>query len=63
MGTDLTTWNEIVETGGAMYSGLGAEGFWLFVSIALCVVALYIGGKHEADRYKRVEEGKTTTLP
>ena len=54
MGSPLPTesWNGVT---GAYYMGMNSmwEPIWLFVSIALCILALWIGGKHEADAYKR----------
>ncbi len=44
------TWNGVE---GAYYMGAGThwEWIWLAVSIALCVMALFIGGTHEAVAY------------
>ncbi|MGI9387333.1 MAG: hypothetical protein ACR2OX_07865 [Methyloligellaceae bacterium] len=54
MGSPLPTasWNGVE---GAYYMGMNTtwEPIWLFVSIAMCVMAVWVGGKHEADAYSR----------
>ncbi len=54
MGSPLkeATWNGVE---GAYYTGAGGgmEIIWLGVSIAMCVVALWVGGRHESEAYKR----------
>ena len=49
---DTGTWNGVTE---AFYNASGTEALWLFISIALCVVALWMGGKHESEAYDRAE--------
>ncbi len=54
---DTGTWNGVEATyyvgaGG----GAGAETLWLFVSIALCCFALWMGHSHELDAYRRSEK-------
>lgn len=55
MGTDITTWNDAA---GAIYNGVGTswELIWLVVSIAMCCAAIWVGGKHEAEAYRKVEK-------
>ena len=50
---DEASWNNVE---GAYYSAAGAETFWVLASVAICVVALYMGAKHELDAYKREED-------
>lgn len=41
---------------GAMYPGVGGgETLWLLISVAICVIAIIAGGKHEADSYRKVD--------
>lgn len=55
MGSSFDTWDDILANGGAYYPGAGSmEMVWVLISIAICVVALWVGGKHEADAYKKV---------
>ena len=46
------TWNGVE---AAYYTGAGGgmEIIWLGVSIVMCVVAIWVGGRHEAEAYKR----------
>lgn len=55
MGSAIDTWNDAA---GAIYMGAGTswELIWLVVSAAMCVAAIYIGGKHEADAYREAED-------
>ena len=43
--------------GAAMYPGAGTswEVIWLVISIAICVGAIWSGGRHEADSYKSLD--------
>lgn len=43
---------------GAMYMGAGTswETIWLVVSIAICVLAIWKGGKDEATSYRKAEK-------
>ena len=50
---DEATWN-VAE--GAYYSAVGAEMFWFLASLALLVIALVVGSKHELDAYKREQQ-------
>lgn len=61
MGSAFDTWNDVVASGGAYYPGVGTswEMIWLLISIAICVVALWIGGKHESDAYRRAGSDNT----
>ena len=49
------TWNGVE---GAYYMGLGTswELIWLLVSIAMCVLALIVGGSHESKAYKKANK-------
>lgn len=52
---DTGTWTGVTAeyftgAGGAMPT------IWLFVSIALCVLALFVGGKHEQESYEKSEK-------
>ncbi len=43
---------------GAMYMGAGSswEVIWLVISIAICVLAIWKGGKDEATSYRKAEK-------
>lgn len=46
------SWNSM--TDAAYYAGHGGgEAIWLIISIVLCVVALYVGARHESEAYKK----------
>ncbi|MEM7427354.1 MAG: hypothetical protein AAF441_14765 [Pseudomonadota bacterium] len=49
---DTGTWNGVTES---IYNASGTEALWLFISIALCCVALWMGGKHESEAYDKAE--------
>ncbi len=57
MGSIFDTWNDVVANGGAYYPGAGggsgAEWTWVLISIAICVGALWIGGRHETEAFNR----------
>lgn len=54
MGTSITDWATVE---GAMYVGAGGgEWFWLIISVALTVIPLVIGNKHELDAYKKLKK-------
>ena len=57
MGSAFDSWDAVE---GAYYMGAGTswEVIWLFLSIALCVIALIMGARHELDAYKEAENGK-----
>jgi hypothetical protein len=57
MGSPIDTWDGLT---GAYYMGMnsGWELIWLLVSIVMCVVALYVGAKHELDAYKAAERNE-----
>jgi len=58
MGSSFDTWDNIVANGGAYYPGVGSmEVVWVLITIAICVVSLWVGHKHEADAYKRINGG------
>ena len=52
---DSASWNAVE---GAMYMGNGTawEIIWLLVSVVMCVAALWVGGRHEIDAYKKLEK-------
>lgn len=56
MGSAIDSWDTFEK--GATYMGAGTswEMIWLVVSIIMCVVALWVGGKHEKDAYKKAEK-------
>ena len=55
MGFSIDTWNEIA---GPIYMGANSswETIWLAVSVAICVLALVIGSRHEPDAYKKMDK-------
>ncbi len=57
MGSDFETWDALT---GAMYMGAGTiwEHIWLWLSVIMCVVALWMGNSHESDAYERMEDNK-----
>ena len=57
MGSAFDTWNDV---DGAYYMGAGTswEVIWLLLSIVICVVALWMGARHELDAYKSAEAKK-----
>lgn len=52
---DTGTWNGVE---GAYFTGAGGASPTLFlvISIALCVIPLVLGHKHESEAYKRMED-------
>ncbi len=50
---DTGTWNGVTES---IHNAAGTEALWLFVSIILCCVALWMGHKHEVDAYNRADK-------
>jgi len=54
MGSAFESWTGV---DGAYYMGAGSswETIWLVLSIAMCVLALWIGSKHELDAYREAE--------
>ncbi len=61
MGSIFDTWNDVVASGGAYYPGAGggsgSEWTWVIISIAICLLALWMGAKHETDAFNRAENG------
>ena len=57
MGSAFDTWTNVT---GAYYPGAGTawEEIWLVVSIAMLVVALFVGSRHELDAYRKQENNK-----
>ena len=53
MGSAFDTWNDIA---GPYYMGANSswEVIWLLVAIALCILPLIVGSRHELDAYKKV---------
>jgi len=52
---ETATWNGVT---GAYYMGVNSswEVIWLVASVAMCVVALWVGHKHENDAYNKAEK-------
>lgn len=47
IGANFSNWGEVADA--AYYTGAGGgEALWLWISIALCVIACVIGNRHEA---------------
>ena len=57
MGAPFESWDAVE---GAYYVGAGGswEMIWFLVSVVLCVVALWMGARHELDAYKSAEAKK-----
>ena len=55
MGFDL---ENIDALGGAMYMGAGGSmpSVWLWISVAVCVIACVVGSRHELDAYKKIKK-------
>jgi len=55
MGYDL---ENIDALAGPIYMGAGGgmPSVWLWVSIAVCVVACIVGSKHELDAYRKIKK-------
>ncbi len=54
MGFDFETADAM---SGAIYMGAGGSipSIWLWVSVAVCVIACIIGSKHELDAYNKIK--------
>ncbi len=52
---DTGTWSGIT---GTYFTGAGGSmtTVWLFVSIALCILALVLGGRHEKESYRKSQK-------
>jgi len=51
---DSGTWEGVEDV---IYTGAGGgEALWLYISIALCVVALLGGAVHEGNAYRQAEQ-------
>jgi len=49
------SWNSMADA--AYYAGHGGgEATWLIISIVLCVVALFVGARHESKSYKEKDD-------
>jgi len=54
MGTSITDWSTVE---GAMYTGAGGwEMIWVIIALALTIIPLIIGNKHELDSYKKLKK-------
>ncbi|WP_165586950.1 hypothetical protein [Pseudaestuariivita atlantica] len=54
MGTEIKDWAAVE---GAYYTGYGSgEMLWLIVAIAICLISLVIGARHELDAYKKLKK-------
>ena len=53
MGSSFSSYDAVE---GAYYMGAGTswEVIWTIVALAICIVALVAGSKHEREAYKRV---------
>ncbi len=52
---DVTSWDGIT---GAIYAGYGSvEGLWLLACLALVIVAIFFGWKHEEHAYRASRKG------
>ncbi|MBX2836120.1 MAG: hypothetical protein KTR35_04640 [Gammaproteobacteria bacterium] len=47
-------WETVADA--AYYPGLGSgEAIWLYISIAMCVIALIVGHIHEGKAYRKAD--------
>ena len=54
MGTSITDWSAV---SAEYYTGAGGgEALWVIVAIALCIIPLIVGSKHELDAYKKLKK-------
>ena len=55
MGSDFSSWDAVT---GAYYMGANSswEVIWTVVAVAVCVIALVAGSKHELDAYKKISK-------
>ena len=55
MGSEFADWAQFT---GPMYMGANSdwEMIWTLVSVALCLIALIVGSRHELDAYKRARD-------
>ena len=58
MGSNFDSCDEAM--GAAYYMGANSswEVIWLLLSIVMCVIALWMGARHELDAYKEAENDK-----
>jgi len=52
VGSPISSWDGVE---GAYYAGSGGEPFWLAVAIAICVIALVLGSRHERSSYRKLK--------
>jgi len=52
MGSSFSSWDAVK---GAYYMGAGSswEVIWTLVALAICVIALVAGSRHEREAYKK----------
>ncbi len=57
MGSAFSDWAQFE---GPLYMGANTswEVIWTLVAVAMCIVALVVGSRHELDAYKKMKEGK-----
>ncbi len=53
MGSSFDNWDAVE---GAYYMGAGTswEVIWTLVALAICIIALIAGSRHELEAYKKV---------
>lgn len=45
------------DVAGAYFVGSGgSDAIWLFISIALCLLAMVVGGRHEKHAYEKAQK-------
>ena len=57
MGSAFDSWDAAE---GAYYMGANSswEVIWLLVAVGMCLLALWMGSRHELDAYKEAESNK-----
>ena len=55
MGFNFANANEMT---GAIFMGAGGAmpSIWVWISVAICVVACIVGARHELDAYKKIKK-------
>ena len=56
MGSSIDSWNDVANMGAYYSAAFLGESGWLFVSMALCVLALVVGARHELSSYAKAEK-------
>lgn len=57
MGSSFDNWDTVT---GAYYMGANSswEVIWTLVALAICIIALIAGSRHELDAYKKMANRK-----